>query len=203
MNYLNYHKLRYKNVSTCCHSSIYFVNLVQAKGYCFRYKKIVSLNNLHSWIIRIKRNLRKEDNAQCIWLIDYPWISNMAIARFETLLKRAPRQWIVSENQPVINHFAAIKLNNITWALLLKNLKTCISDYLYFAIHHRPLFYAKKPLPRFQLCNAATEGGYFAESRESKSSFSKTVMIGRLPFKCSFPRSHILRLRTSCYYLAH
>lgn len=120
MNYLNYHKLRYKNVSTCCHSSIYFVNLVQAKGYCFRYKKIVSLNNLHSWIIRIKRNLRKEDNAQCIWLIDYPWISNMAIARFETLLKRAPRQWIVSENQPVINHFPAIKLNNITWALLLK-----------------------------------------------------------------------------------
>ena len=138
MNYLNYHKLRYKNVSTCCHSSIYFVNLVQAKGYCFRYKKIVSLNNLHSWIIRIKRNLRKEDNAQCIWLIDYPWISNMAIARFETLLKRAPRQWIVSENQPVINHFASIKLNNITWALLLKIQKHAsrITFILPFIIDH-------------------------------------------------------------------
>ena len=149
MNYLNYYKLRHNNVSTCCYSSIYFVNLAQAKGYCFCYEKIVSLNKLHTWIIRIKRNLRKEDNAQCIWLIDYPWISNLTLARFETFLKRAPRQWIISVNQPVINHFAAIKLNNITWALLLKQFKNMHLGLPLFCHSSQTTFQCKKPHSRF------------------------------------------------------
>ena len=103
MNYLNYHKLRYKNVSTCCHSSIYFVNLVQAKGYCFCYKKIVSLNNLHSLIIRIKT-------------LTYRLSLNFEHGNSEVrnTSEESSKTMNCSENQPVINLFASIKLNNIT-----------------------------------------------------------------------------------------
>ena len=127
MNYLNYHKLRYKNVSTCCHSSIYFVNLVQAKGYCFCYKKIVSLNNLHSLIIRIKT-------------LTYRLSLNFEHGNSEVrnTSEESSKTMNCSENQPVINLFASIKLNNITWALLLKIQKHAsrITFILPFIIDH-------------------------------------------------------------------